>query len=189
MQATLWCVLAAGFGLAALVDRHVGSRSLISLGPESINGPLHYRLPANWIVVRSREPTLLGRALDPAGRVGLIAHRTLSVYRQRLGRPMTPQDYLLAVGILDEVFGSADAAQPIGQTPMAGQPALVMQGQAEVQTPAGSVVESDLVVCCVFANRQAVTLWLARIGPLTSADGELIRQVAAAMKMDGIAGR
>jgi hypothetical protein len=186
MQATLWGVLIAGVGLAELVDRHINSSGVSQLGPELTAGPLHFRLPLNWVYGRRLDPTMIVRAVEVPGPQTTVTRRVISVYRQLLARRMTPDDYLLRRGLLEEIFGSNQPPVQTGAATMGGQPALMLQGEEEIQSDQGTFVESDMVICCVFANRQAVTVWLSRLGPFTSSDTLLLREVANSVRMDGL---
>jgi len=134
MQATLWAVLLAGVGLAALVDRHINSSGAAQLGPELVNGPLHFRLPANWKLGRRLDPSMVIRAVDMVGQQGPLPRRALSIYRQRLARQMGPDEYLLRRGLLDEIFGTPQPDVRTESATVAGQPALVLQGEGEITT-------------------------------------------------------
>jgi hypothetical protein len=52
-----------------------------------------------------------------------------------------------------------------------------------VQTNGATVLESDIVICCVFPNHHAVTLWLAKLGPMTGFDESLFNEVARSVRM------
>src|ERR1700722_9834233 len=88
MQATMFFILLGVVGLAALVDRQIGAATIPPLGPERTSGPLHFRLPSTWAIIS-----------DPNPQPGVIAEATqgrltLKVFRQRLRRLMSPEDYL-----------------------------------------------------------------------------------------------
>ena len=174
MQIVLFVVLIGAVGLAALVDRQLGGVGLMQLGPPQSSGPLHFRLPAGWVIVTQidGDPRVAAVAATPDG------HRKIIVYRQRLRQLMPPGDYLDQVGLLSEIFG--DQPPVAVDTTLAGQPAIRLEAELQITTPELTYNQSEIVVCCVFPNpnRQAVTLRLTKRGEFTPADEHLFDEIA-----------
>lgn len=186
MQAILWALLLAVVGLAALVDRQVGSVARPNFGPELVNGSLHFRLPSGWVVaLHSRvSPLVVALAVEGRSPAPGVPPRTIAVYRQRVARLMSAEQYLERTGLLEDIFGDGnEQAEPAR---LAGWPALRVVGQTVTETDDGTAAKSEMVICALFPNRQAVTVRLSKFGDFSPADAALLDQVAAAMKMDGV---
>jgi hypothetical protein len=181
MQATLCLMLLAAIGLAAAVDWHINRQFHPTLGPEQSDGSLQFRLPASWHVQlgSNDDPLVAAVAVEPSGSM-----RKLTVYSQTLRQYMAPGDYLRRSGMLDDVFTSGVVrASPCT---LGGWPALCVQGQRGAQNAASAPIESEFLVCGVFPNHQAVTLWLSKPGELTPADQSLLDEVVATIKISGL---
>jgi hypothetical protein len=187
MQAVMWCVLLAAIGAAALVDRQLKPMSGAQLGPLESSGILHYRLPVGWAAEPSTDRNVAVVAIDPVNPSAVGPRRTLVVYHRRIFTLTGPVDYLQSSGLMEQIFGnSSDAIKQVEQTTLAGAPAILLRGQSAVPTNGETVLESDLVICCVFPNHHAVTLWLAKLGPMTSMDQNLFNQVAQSVRMGSL---
>jgi len=178
MQIVLFIVLLGAVGLAALVDRHLGGVGQMQLGPPQTSGPLHFRLPASWIVVRE---------INGDARIAAIAttpdsHRKFTFYREGLQQIISPGDYLDQSGLLSEIFG--DQPPEAVDTTLAGQPAIRLEAELQITTPELAFIQSEIVVCCVFPNRQAVTLRLTKRGDFTPADEHLFDEIARSVTVN-----
>ena len=178
MQIVLFIVLLGAVGLAALVDRHLGGIGQMQLGPPQTSGPLHFRLPASWVIVTQidGDPRVAAVATTPDG------HRKIRVYREHLRQLMSPGDYLDQVGLLSEIFG--DQPPEAVDTTLAGQPAIRLEAELQITTPELTFIQSEIVVCCVFPNRQAVTLRLTKRGDFTPADEHLFDEIARSVTIN-----
>jgi hypothetical protein len=179
MQLTLCGVLAASFGVAALVDHALGS-SAVALGADQHKGPLHFRLPADWHVAYASadDPRIVGIAEEAKQ-----PERAITIFSQPIRPLLPPWNYLQQSGLAEEIFGSAEPEQ-IGPAVLAGARAVVLSGRTLVGEGDQSRLETELVICCVFPNHLAVTVWMSKSGQLTPADRDLVRQVQGSVKMD-----
>jgi hypothetical protein len=187
MQVCMFLVLLAVVGLAALVDRWIGNIGRLSLGPEQSSGPLRFCLPANWPVTPASEldAPVVALAQDLAHLTPAGPRRALKVCRQPVPRTLTPIEYLQNSGMLSDIYGEGDKSDlSVDNATLAGVPAVRIFGEVEFQSGANVWSESETVICAVFPDRQAVTLWLSdRDEQDTSADNVLMNQVAATVKM------
>jgi hypothetical protein len=184
MQATMFVILLCSVGLAALVDRRIVSAAVPALGAEWSNGPLHLRLPEHWIVLPepAMDDGVVAEAIDR--RTSRGNQRSIKIFRQSLQQSMTPDVYLAWSGISTDVFGDANETnEEVDHITMAGVPALRLHGEMQFDSIEGKWVESETVVCAVFPNRQAVTLWLSDRGDDTDADQELLDEVVGSVSM------
>jgi hypothetical protein len=188
MQLTMFLVLVGSVGLAALVDQQRAGMNKVSLGPLFSNGSLHFRVPENWSVTQGfdfEDPRIVATAVET--KTGGDSKRTIRVFHQSLRRPISAQEYMERTGLLVEIFGDAAVQQvQVEHTILANTPALRLHAQAAIQTMQRLAVESDVAICAVFPNRQAVTLWLSKPGDFTHADDLLLQQIAASVQMDGL---
>lgn len=181
MQVTLWGVLAASVAVAALVDRQFAAPA-VKLAAQQDKPPLHYRLPAGWEVANGSEddPRIVALAADPA------THRSLAIYLQHFRGPLlTPLDYLQDWGLIADIFGQSRPEQ-ISPLAVGSVQGVRLIGRTTAQSEQGEYLESEMVVCFVYPNHRAVTLWLAKRGAWTQADYNLMNLVAASLKMDGV---
>jgi hypothetical protein len=184
MQAVMWLVLLSGVGLAALVDSQLVRTSRPNLSPDQTSGPLHYRLPSGWDLQSNLTRPLVAVAREHGGQ-SLIAGgpRTISVYRQHLRFMMPPATYLDRSGLAEEVFGNADVQSD--EEILAGQRAVRVVGQVDVPTDQGdSVTVSEMLLCAIFPNREAVTLRLSKVGSFTSGDMDFFNLIASSVRVD-----
>lgn len=189
MQAILWLVLLATIGLAALVDQHITGGATTTLGPERSSGPLHYRLPAKWdlSVHPQFHPLAKVMALDPDTERGGAPTRAIIIYHQQIRNLTSPDDYLQASGVMEELFG--DVEPQTSPAVLAGNPALLLQAESQLQTQQGIVIQSDIALCAIFPNHQAVTIQLSKIGQFTPGDTAILDKVAASVRMDNAQSR
>jgi hypothetical protein len=184
MQVTMWCVFLAAVGAAALVDRQLSPMSSMALGREETNGLLQFRLPVGWMIEPGTDRSVAAVAVDPVNPSPIGPARTLVIYHRRGVTLTRAADYLQASGLMEEIFGSNGAGpDQIEHTTLAGSPAILLRGQSEVTTNGATVIESDIVICCIFPNHHAVTLWLAKLGPVGASDLTLFAEVAHSVKM------
>jgi hypothetical protein len=184
MQATMFVILLCSVGLAALVDKRIVSAAVPALGAEWSNGPLHLRLPAYWIVLPEPEMDdgVVAEAIDRRSPRG--NQRSIKIFRQSLKQDMTPDEYLAWAGISTDVFGDANQAnQEVDHITVAGAPALRIHGEVPYESIDGKWVQSETLVCAVYPNRQAVTLWLSDRSDDTDADQELLDEVVGSVSM------
>src|SRR5437879_3323995 len=89
MQATMWLILAATVGLAALVTRQRTHTARTEMSQVRTVGDFTITLPTRWKVVDGGDGAMLLVAREPGGGgIDAQAGRTLSVHRQRLRGPM-----------------------------------------------------------------------------------------------------
>jgi hypothetical protein len=184
MQIFLFIVLLAAVGLAALVDRQRNAGTLITLGSVQTSGPVHIRFPANWLTQSSSaaDPRVAAVAREVTPPNQPLDGRTLILYRQRLRQIMSPGDYLDRVSLLGDVFG--EQPPEATEATLAGQPAIELEGMVQITSPLGEFLQSELMICCIFPNHQAVTLRLSRQGRFTPLDRILFNQVAKTVTVD-----
>jgi hypothetical protein len=184
MQATMFVILLCSVGLAALVDRRIVSAAVPALGAEWSNGPLHLRLPAHWIVLPEpdMDDGVVAEVIDRRSPRG--SQRSIKIFRQNLNQDMTPDVYLAWARILTDVFGDASQAnEEVDHITMSGVPALRIHGEVQYESNDGKWVQSETLVCAVFPNRQAVTIWLSDHSDDTDADEELLDEVVGSVSM------
>jgi hypothetical protein len=182
MQATMLGVLLLAIGIAALLDQHITRTAAITLGPIQSNGDLHFQFPTDWQMTFAPGPPAAATAVE-----SVQPFRTLTLYNHHLRRLMSPENYLTNSGLLSGIFNNPDSeAAKVGDGRLAGFPAMRVQGRTIVATNQGNAIESELLLCTVLPNRQAVTLWLSKRGPFTAADVALFDLVARTVKANGI---
>lgn len=176
MQVTLWVVLGATVGLAALVDHYRSGASAVKLGPMEDFGPLSLRLPSGWAITSEGEPVLLVQAEEGAdGRA-----RILSVLRQPVPEEMTALEFIIRSGLAPPA--AARVAQPIA---MAGQTGAMVSVNRQLRGHNGGVVdERDMVAVAMIRPQHAIILHLSSTGNSLGADEELIREIAATVKLN-----
>ncbi|MCC7352034.1 MAG: hypothetical protein IT446_15855 [Phycisphaerales bacterium] len=176
MQATLWVVLFATVGLAALVDHYRSAESALKLGPMEAFGPVSLRLPSGWAITAEGEPVLLVQAEEGSdGRA-----RILSVLRQPVRDEMTPLEFIIRSGLAPPA--AARVAHPIA---MAGQTGTMVSVARQVRGPGGVVVaERELVAVAMVRPSHAIILHLSSAGNSLGEDEELMRDVATTMKIN-----
>lgn len=176
MQATLWVVLGATVGLAALVDHYRSGAAALKLGPMENFGPLSLRLPAGWAITAEREQVLLVQAEEGGGG----SARILSVLLQPVREEMSALEFIIRSGLAPPQ--AARVAQPIS---MAGQTGTMVSVTRQMRSPGGAVVgERDMVAVAMVRPQYAIILHLGSAGNTLGEDEDLLRQVAATVKLN-----
>jgi len=175
MQVTLWIILGATVGLAALVDHYRSGAAAVKLGPQEDFGPVSLRLPEGWAITAQREPVLLVQAED--GSDG--SARILSVLRQPVQGKMSALEFIIRSGLAPPQ--AARVAQPIA---MGGQTGAMVSLSRQMRGPGGSVMsERDIVAVAMIRPQHAIILHLSSAGNTLNEDEDLLRQVAATIKL------
>ncbi len=202
MQATMWLILGATVGLAAFVN-HERRRSMrVELGPPATHEWIVVRLPRTWQASPSPAPAsgdrgdrIVARAVEPDEQ-GL--GRTITITRQAIAEPMSPLAFLLSsdnqilgLDLLRTQAGDEekDLIEPIT---VGGHPGVLMRGvraapgvAAERRGVAGGLPHKELYAATIVPSGHAVVLKLEGDRPEELSDVEIIKQLGAAMEING----
>jgi len=185
MQTILWVVLGGAVALAGAVVHQKHQALMAELGPVRISGPVHFRLPADWVVVAGQtdDPRLVATANEPDngnGRPGQIF-----VFRERVKTMMDPKDYLERLGVLAELFPDQSDAKPtlVGEAAIGPWIGVAIIGTAHPQLTENDEPDTRLL-CAVLPDNQAVTLVLERAGGLDPSDNVLLNLIGEKVTID-----
>ncbi|MDQ3441232.1 MAG: hypothetical protein M3478_12870 [Planctomycetota bacterium] len=191
MQATMWLVLGAAVGLAALVN-HERRRSMrVELGSPASHGWLVVRLPKTWQQSASaeREDRIVARAIEPDEQ-GL--GRTVTITRDRVTRPISPLEFLLTSNaqmlgldllLAQDPQGGKDLIESIT---VGGQPGILVRG---VRTPgrhgSGALPHKEIYGVTIVPSGHAIVVKLEGDRPAELSDVEIVKQLAGAIEISG----
>jgi len=184
MQAALWGVLAASLGLAAIVDARLGSGSAMSLGTEEHRGQIRFKMPTGWAVSykAGEDPRIVAVAEELSE-----PRRSVAIYKEKIRGEMTPLYYFEDSGLSSDIFGRRTPPASVVTVPGAS----AIQMRAQILMRDADAPETELVICALYPTRGtdepgavAVTLWLSDRGASMAADMQLLKQVAASVKVD-----
>jgi hypothetical protein len=176
MQGTLWVVLCATVGLAALVDHYRSTATALKLGPLEDFGPVSLRLPLGWAITAQDEPVLVVQAEEGGdGRA-----RILSVLRQPVRGEMSPLEFIIRSGLAPPA--AARVNQPIL---IAGQTGAMVGVARQIRAPGGAAVaERDIVAVAMVRPNLALIVHLSSTGNTLGEDEQLMRDVAATIRIN-----
>jgi hypothetical protein len=187
MQATLWLVLAATLGLAAVVNHHKRRQLYIALGQPIVRGDLTVSLPLNWqALANDPDERVVARAVErgPAGG------RLVSISRHPLPSLVSPLEHLIrttatrGIGLLVSQKNSPTRTQPIL---LGGWPGVMVQADAPMPlgaAPRGEArTRKEIYACTVVPSGQAIVIRLESGDVAEAADLALVRELAAAVKI------
>ena len=195
MQATMWVVLGATVGLAALVN-HERRRSMrVELGSPTTHGWLVVRLPKTWQQSASteRDDRIVARAIEPDEQ-GL--GRTITITRDRITRPISPLEFLLTSDaqmlgldllLAQDPKGGKDLVEPIT---VGGQPGVLVRGVRAAGrngggNRAGSLPHKEIYGATVVPSGHAIVVKLEGDRPGELSDVEIVKQLADAIEING----
>lgn len=175
MQITLWVVLCATVGLAALVDHYRNGALAFKLGPEEVFGPISMRLPAGWSITAEGEPVLLVQAEE--GSNGKA--RILAVLYQPVRGEMSALEFIIRSGLAPPA--AARVANPIR---IGDQQGVMVSMIRQVRGPDGQAIgERDLIAVAMVRAQYAIILHMSSAGNSLSEDEYVMREVAATIKL------
>jgi hypothetical protein len=189
LQATLWLVLAAAVGLAALVSRQRLQSQRIDLTHRVTLSTLTIMLPANWITV------------PDVDNLGLIANEPQDSDQQRsLTIRLLPATPALAMTLLLQNGLSTDAPDPLqldsqsppleqdhNPVPVAGTTGILQKSLRAYTSPASEtdqVIREELVVIALLPTHQALIIHLTCPPEEDAQNTTLIRRLAAAITIN-----
>ena len=187
MQMTMWAILGATVGLAALVSHEKRRMLRVELGPAMVENDLSVRLPAGWQPSAStgQGSLVVVEAKEPAEQSG----RVLTIFRQRTAVLLSPLEYLLQSGLLPPAYLAprlSAAGKLVSPDPaqVAEAPGILLGYSRRVRRPDGYLELKELYACAVLPSRQAVIVRLEGVGRPAPADEQLVRQVAESIRIE-----
>jgi hypothetical protein len=186
MQAILWVVLGGAVALAAAVVHQKHQALMAELGPIRISGPIHFRLPADWMVTPAGpmdDPRLAATANEPDNGSGRPAQ--IFVFRERVKTMIEPKDYLERSGLLNDLFPDPNDARPTleGEATVGQWPGVAIVGMAHPQLTENDDTDTRLI-CAVLPDNQALTLVIERAGGLEPSDIILLNLMGEKVTID-----
>lgn len=175
MQITLWVVLCATVGLAALVDHFRDGAAAFKLGPEEVFGPISMRLPVGWSITSEGEGVLLVQAEE--GENGKA--RILAVLYQPVRGEMSALEFIIRSGLAPPA--AARVAHPIQ---ISGRQGVMVSLVRQVRGPDGEAIgERDLIAVAMVQTHYALILHLSSAGNSLSEDEYVVSEIAATIKL------
>jgi hypothetical protein len=198
MQATLWLVLGATVGLAALVN-HERRRSMrVELGPPTAHGWLSVRMPRTWQPVPAAAPNgdrdgrIIARAVEPDEQ---LLGRTITITRDRVARPVSPLEFLLSSNNqilgLDLLLANSgrgarqqqDLVEPIT---VGGWPGVLVRGVRAAGRGANGapgLPHKEIYAATVLPSGHAIVVKLEGDRPAELSDVEIVKQLAGSIEI------
>jgi hypothetical protein len=182
MQVTLWLILGATVGLAALVSRNRERVLAIDLGPEDDFGDIQVRLPSGWEEKRVNDGERISLvATEPAenGHPELHPARRVIISLQPVppradGQPPSAKDYL------ENGFSvQPKSAEPIR---IGDVPGILVESQKPVGRRKFATNGYALYACTILPNSVALTIIVEGVGSPGPSDRKLIRALAEGVR-------
>ncbi|MGB7159333.1 MAG: hypothetical protein WBD40_14790 [Tepidisphaeraceae bacterium] len=189
MQATMWLILGATVGLAALVNHERRRSTRVELGSAVAEGWLVVRLPKTWErAPQDRDPRVVARAVEPDEQ-GL--GRTVTITRDRLTKPISPLEYLLfggnqLLGLDLEQAQHAAAKKELVEPILIGDwPGVLVRGTRSSLRGAapGAVPHKEVYAATVLPSGHAIVVKLEGDRPAELSDVEIVKQLAGAIEV------
>jgi len=194
LEAVMVLLLVAVLGVSMLVTRVRLSADRIDLGDPMVDGPVSLRLPRTWSIAHEFDDTT-GRFIHAAepGPDG----RTISVFRHRPDRLLSPVEYLAESGILIERNETTDVVASPGRavggwtpTEIGGFPAVLYRISYPGDAPDAQAIGARapvrwpkrLIGLTVLPSHQAIAIRVEGTGPVDLADERLIREILASVQ-------
>lgn len=194
LEAVMVLLLLAVLGVSMLVTRARLSTDRIDLGDPMVDGPVSLRLPRTWSIAHEFDDTT-GRFIHAAepGPDG----RTISVFRHRPDRLLSPVEYLAESGILIERNETTDVVASPGRavggwtpTEIGGFPAVLYRISYPGDAPDAQALGARapmrwpkrLIGLTVLPSHQAIAIRVEGTGPVDLADERLIREILASVQ-------
>ena len=187
MQATLWLVLGATLGVAALVNYERRQAGQLTLADPVRLGPLRVYVPKGWKVALGdgETPAAVMQAHEPGD-----GGRVLTVEYQHARELVSPLQHLADNQFtLDPLDPAAPAdAEPLElqRLEVAGWPGVMIPDYRPGRSPLAPMAQSPriMVAAAVLPSRDAVIVRLHGVGPSPHFDQQLLRQVSAAIETE-----
>ena len=186
MQITLWLLLAATLGLAALVDHQRQKALRVSLGPVQTFGDLSVRLPAHWQMNAGEAESAVVVSAEDQTEAGQRRHealRRLDIIRLRTRDFISPLEILLQDPQVARLLKSqmAQGEDSLKSVPMGSWPGILLTMESTADRRRGVVTAKELLAATVLPSRQAILIRLSGFGMVEPADEQIVRQVAASL--------
>lgn len=182
----MWLIFAATLSLAALVNYQQRQARRIILAPPAAHGDLKVRLPLHWrSTSRTEEQPLVVITAQESDEENEEYGRRLTILRQRTGAMISPAEYLLRNGWIDETALVAPESESsdlpsFQRTEVAGWPGVMIAhelSQHPLESPE-PITRKQVIACTVLPSGQAITVNLQGWGRSDWSDLDLVKRVA-----------
>lgn len=182
LQVIMWTVFAATIVLAGLIV-HTQKRSRnIDLARQPIITPgLSLSLPNKWRRRPSPSPNVIAEVAEFARNP-----RTLTVYRDALDLPLSPEEYLsekFGIDLREDQQSAPDELDAIQQTRFGIYRGIIKGGMRVVPAHTDEALEKVVYAAAVLPSGNAISIKLEGSGELNHTDLALIDQVARSIQL------
>jgi hypothetical protein len=190
LQATLWLILAAAVGVAALVTRQRNQSQYVNLNnPVSIDS-ITVHLPNKWFA--AIDPDSLGVIASERGNSD--QQRRLMIRLQPATSGLSPAQFLAAAGFsLETIMPGNDSDEDIpslSQEPqpiqIAGAPGILKRSLRSypASTPdADETIREEIIACAILPTHQAILIRLYCPPEDDQDNTTLVQRIAAAITL------
>jgi hypothetical protein len=182
LQVIMWTVFAATIVMAGLIV-HTQKRSRnIDLAKQPIISPgLSLSLPNKWRRRPNASPNIIVEAAETAR-----TPRILTVYRDALDLPLSPEEYLgkkFAVDLRDDEQSGTDELYTTQQTRFGVYPGIIKGGMRIIAAHMDEAFEKVVYAAAVLPSGDAIAIKLEGPGELTHNDLAIVDQVARSIQL------
>src|SRR5947207_4593447 len=191
MQGIMWIILGATVGLAALVSHHRRSAFEVKLGPAINYRTVTGQLRKGWKITKSPDElssTLItaDESADSSDEDEEVGSRRIRIVREPLGTYRTPLEFAISR------LPSGGHLRGKEHLPIAGFPGealyqmrdMTPKSLQQILAHGGSVPAKTLCIATVGNSGRGLAVELEGIGEPESHDIDLIKRIAATIKID-----